>query len=31
LPELMEQAKADWKAGRFEAVPNETEHIPLPE
>ena len=30
-PELMDQARADWKAGRFEPVPNETEHIPLPE
>jgi redox-sensitive bicupin YhaK (pirin superfamily) len=27
----MEQAKADWKAGRFSAVPGETEFIPLPE
>jgi redox-sensitive bicupin YhaK (pirin superfamily) len=27
----IEQAKADWKAGRFAAVPGETEHIPLPE
>jgi hypothetical protein len=27
----IEQAKADWLAGRFEAVPNETEFIPLPE
>ena len=27
----IEQAKADWKAGRFEAVPGETEFIPLPE
>ncbi len=25
-----EQAKADWKSGRFEAVPEETEFIPLP-
>ncbi len=28
--ERIEQAKADWKAGRFEAVPDETEYIPLP-
>jgi redox-sensitive bicupin YhaK (pirin superfamily) len=27
----IEQAKADWKAGRFAAVPDETEFIPLPE
>jgi len=27
----IEQAKADWKAGRFEIVPGETEFIPLPE
>jgi redox-sensitive bicupin YhaK (pirin superfamily) len=27
----IEQAKADWKAGRFGAVPGETEFIPLPE
>jgi redox-sensitive bicupin YhaK (pirin superfamily) len=27
----IEQAKADWKAGRFPAVPHETEFIPLPE
>lgn len=26
----IEQAKADWRAGRFEAVPGETEFIPLP-
>ncbi len=26
-----EAAKADWKAGRFTAVPGETEFIPLPE
>ena len=30
-PERIEQAKADWKAGRFEAVPGETDFIPLPE
>ena len=29
--ERIEQAKADWKAGRFEAVPGETEFIPLPD
>jgi redox-sensitive bicupin YhaK (pirin superfamily) len=27
----IEQAKADWKAGRFGQVPRETEFIPLPE
>ena len=27
----IEQAKADWQAGRFEAVPGESEFIPLPE
>jgi len=27
----IEQAKADWKAGRFEPVVDETEFIPLPE
>ena len=27
----IEQAKADWKAGRFGLVPGETEFIPLPE
>jgi redox-sensitive bicupin YhaK (pirin superfamily) len=27
----IEQAKAEWKAGRFTAVPGETEFIPLPE
>ncbi|HEY3917325.1 MAG TPA: pirin family protein [Stellaceae bacterium] len=27
----IEQAKADWKAGRFAKVPGETEFIPLPE
>jgi redox-sensitive bicupin YhaK (pirin superfamily) len=30
-PERIERAKADWKAGRFPAVPGETEFIPLPE
>jgi redox-sensitive bicupin YhaK (pirin superfamily) len=29
--ERIEQAKADWKNGRFERVPHETEFIPLPE
>ncbi|HEY6640714.1 pirin family protein [Povalibacter sp.] len=29
--ERIEQAKADWKAGRFQPVPGETEFIPLPE
>lgn len=28
--ERMEQAKADWRDGRFAAVPGETEFIPLP-
>ena len=27
----IEQAKADWKSGRFAHVPDETEFIPLPE
>jgi hypothetical protein len=27
----IEQAQADWKAGRFPSVPGETEFIPLPE
>jgi hypothetical protein len=27
----IEQAKADWRAGRFDTVPGETEFIPLPE
>lgn len=27
----IEAAKADWKAGRFDAVPGETEFVPLPE
>jgi len=30
-PERIEQAKDDWKAGRFSPVPDETEFIPLPE
>ncbi|HYG09358.1 MAG TPA: pirin family protein [Pyrinomonadaceae bacterium] len=29
--ERIEQAKEDWKAGRFAPVPDETEIIPLPE
>jgi redox-sensitive bicupin YhaK (pirin superfamily) len=29
--ERIEQAKADWQAGRFGPVPGETEFIPLPE
>ncbi len=29
--ERIEQAKADWKAGRFARVPGENEFIPLPE
>jgi redox-sensitive bicupin YhaK (pirin superfamily) len=29
--ERIEQAKADWKAQRFDAIPDETEFIPLPE
>ncbi len=29
--ERIEQAKADWKAGRFDPVPQEHEFIPLPE
>ncbi|HEX6624940.1 MAG TPA: pirin-like C-terminal cupin domain-containing protein, partial [Pyrinomonadaceae bacterium] len=29
--ERIEQAKQDWKAGRFAPVPEETERIPLPE
>ena len=29
--ERIEQAKADWKSGRFAKVPDETEFIPLPE
>jgi redox-sensitive bicupin YhaK (pirin superfamily) len=27
----IEQAKSDWKAGRFEPVPGDSEFIPLPE
>ena len=30
-PDLIEQAKADWRAQRFDPVPGETEFIPLPE
>lgn len=29
--ERIEQAKADWAAGRFDPVPGEKERIPLPE
>jgi hypothetical protein len=29
--ERMEQAKHDWKAGKFDQVLGETEFIPLPE
>jgi len=29
--ERIEQAKADWKAGRFDTVPGDSEFIPLPE
>ena len=29
--ERIEQAKADWKSGRFAHVPHEHEFIPLPE
>ena len=29
--ERIEQAKADWKAGRFAPVPGDTEFIPLPQ
>ena len=29
-PERIEQAKADWAAGRFDVVPGETDFIPLP-
>jgi redox-sensitive bicupin YhaK (pirin superfamily) len=29
--ERMEQAKADWRSGRFEPVPGDSEFIPLPE
>jgi len=30
-PERIEKAKQDWKAGRFDDIPGETEFIPLPE
>lgn len=30
-PERIEQAKRDWKDGRFDGVPGDTEFIPLPE
>lgn len=30
-PERIEQAKRDWREGRFEQVAEETEFIPLPE
>jgi redox-sensitive bicupin YhaK (pirin superfamily) len=30
-PERIEQAKADWKAARFDSVPGDREFIPLPE
>jgi len=30
-PERIEQAKSDWKSGRFAPVPGESEFIPLPE
>ncbi len=29
-PDRIEQAKADWREGRFDRVPGETEFIPLP-
>ena len=29
--ERIEDAKADWKAGRFAGVPDDPEFIPLPE
>ena len=29
-PERIEQAKADWRAGRFASVPGDAEFIPLP-
>ncbi len=29
--ERIEEAKADWQAGRFPSVPGESEFIPLPE
>jgi redox-sensitive bicupin YhaK (pirin superfamily) len=30
-PERIEQAKKDWREGRFPMIPGETEFIPLPE
>jgi redox-sensitive bicupin YhaK (pirin superfamily) len=30
-PDRIEQAKADWKSGRFAPVPGDSEFIPLPE
>ncbi|MDJ0673883.1 MAG: pirin family protein [Calothrix sp. MO_167.B42] len=30
-PERIEQAKQDWRTGKFEPVPGETEFIPLPD
>ena len=30
-PERIEQAKSDWKSGRFAPVPGDSEFIPLPE
>ncbi len=30
-PDLLEQAKIDWKAGKFASVPGDDEFIPLPE
>lgn len=30
-PELIEQAKEDWRQQRFPSVPKETEYIPLPD
>ena len=30
-PDRIEQAKADWRAGRFPPVPGESDFIPLPE
>ena len=30
-PDLIEQAKADWRENRFDPVPGETDFIPLPE
>jgi redox-sensitive bicupin YhaK (pirin superfamily) len=29
--ERMQQAKADWRDGRFEPVPGESDFIPLPD